>query len=24
HLRKFDGIPKEHFEPYLKECERRF
>ncbi|HFA5538695.1 TPA: IS1595 family transposase, partial [Neisseria gonorrhoeae] len=23
-LRKFDGIPKEHFEPYLKECERRF
>ncbi|HFA5919261.1 TPA: IS1595 family transposase, partial [Neisseria gonorrhoeae] len=24
HLRKFDGIPKEHFEPYLKECGRRF
>ncbi|EMT2631568.1 IS1595 family transposase, partial [Neisseria gonorrhoeae] len=24
HLRKFDGIPKEHFELYLKECERRF
>ena len=24
HLRKFNGIPKEHFELYLKECERRF
>ena len=21
HLRKFNGIPKEHFELYLKECE---
>ena len=24
HLRKFNGIPKEHFELYLKECEWRF
>ncbi|KMY26126.1 insertion element transposase [Neisseria gonorrhoeae FA6140] len=24
HLRKFDGIPKEHFGLYLKECGRRF
>ncbi|KID53127.1 transposase IS1016, partial [Neisseria meningitidis LNP27256] len=24
HLRKFNGIPKAHFELYLKECERRF
>ncbi len=24
HLRKFNGIPKGHFELYLKECERRF
>lgn len=24
HLRKFNGIPKVHFEPYLKECEWRF
>ena len=24
HLRKFKGIPKEHFELYLKECEWRF
>ncbi len=24
HLRKFNGIPKKHFELYLKECEWRF
>jgi transposase len=24
HLRKFNGIPKEHFHLYLKECEWRF
>jgi uncharacterized transposase-like protein HI_1328.1 len=24
HLRKFNGIPKEHFELHLKECEWRF
>ncbi|MDG6792205.1 transposase, partial [Glaesserella parasuis] len=24
HLRKFNGIPKAHFELYLKECEWRF
>ena len=24
HLRKFNGIPKEHFELYPKECEWRF
>ncbi|MDW0483407.1 transposase [Mannheimia haemolytica] len=24
HLRKFNGIPKVHFELYLKECEWRF
>lgn len=24
HLRKFNGVPKEHFELYLKECEWRF
>ena len=24
HLQKFNGIPKEHFELYLKECEWRF
>ena len=24
HLRKFNGIPKEHFELYLKQCEWRF
>ena len=24
HLRKFNGIPKEHFELYLKECKWRF
>ena len=24
HLHKFNGIPKEHFELYLKECEWRF
>ena len=24
HLRKFNGIPKEYFELYLKECEWRF
>ncbi|HGT9304311.1 TPA: IS1595 family transposase, partial [Neisseria meningitidis] len=24
HLRKFDGIPKAHFELYLKGYERRF
>ena len=24
HLRKFNGIPREHFELYLKECEWRF
>ena len=24
HLRQFNGIPKEHFELYLKECEWRF
>ena len=24
HLRKFNGIPKEHFALYLKECEWRF
>ena len=24
HLRKFNGIPKEHFDLYLKECEWRF
>ena len=24
HLRKFNGIPKEHFELCLKECEWRF
>ncbi|EYU13415.1 IS1595-like element ISPlu21 family transposase [Photorhabdus aegyptia] len=24
HLRKFNGIPKEHFELFLKECEWRF
>ena len=24
HLRKFNSIPKEHFELYLKECEWRF
>ena len=24
HLRKFNGIPKEHFELYLKACEWRF
>ncbi len=24
HLRKFNGIPKAHFERYLKECEWRF
>jgi len=24
HLRKFSGIPKAHFELYLKECEWRF
>lgn len=24
HLRKFNGIPKEHFEFYLNECEWRF
>ena len=24
YLRKFNGIPKEHFELYLKECEWRF
>ena len=24
HLRKFNGIPKEHFELYLKKCEWRF
>ena len=24
HLRKFNGMPKEHFELYLKECEWRF
>ncbi|SCW11895.1 conserved hypothetical protein [Neisseria gonorrhoeae] len=23
-MRKFDGIPKEHFGLYLKECGRRF
>ena len=24
HLRKFNGIPKEHFHLFLKECEWRF
>jgi transposase len=24
HMRKYNGIPKEHFELYLKECEFRF
>ena len=24
HLRKFNGVPKEHFHLFLKECERRF
>lgn len=24
HMRKFNGVPKEHFELFLKECERRF
>lgn len=24
HIRKFNGIPKEHFELFLKECEWRF
>ncbi len=24
HLRKFNGVPKEHFDLYLKECEWRF
>ena len=24
HMRKFNGIPKDHFELYLKECEWRF
>ena len=24
HLRKFNGVPKEHFHLYLKECEWRF
>ena len=24
HFRKFNGIPKAHFELYLKECEWRF
>jgi len=24
HMRKFNGIPKEHFELFLKECEWRF
>ncbi|NJD85109.1 transposase, partial [Candidatus Erwinia dacicola] len=24
HMRKFNGIPKAHFELYLKECEWRF
>ena len=24
HLRKFNGIPKDHFHLYLKECEWRF
>lgn len=24
HMRKFNGIPKEDFEPFLKECEWRF
>jgi transposase len=24
HMRKFNGVPKEHFELYLKECEWRF
>lgn len=24
HLRKFNGIPKKHFELYLKECKWRF
>lgn len=23
-LRKYDGIPRQNFHPYLKECERRF
>ena len=24
HMRKFNGVPREHFELYLKECEWRF
>jgi transposase-like protein len=24
HLRKFNGVPKEHFNLFLKECEWRF
>ena len=24
HMRKYNGIPKEHFHPFLKECEWRF
>lgn len=24
HLRKFNGVPKDHFHLYLKECEWRF
>ncbi|MBK2345311.1 transposase, partial [Francisella tularensis subsp. novicida] len=24
HLRKFNGIPREHFHLFLKECEWRF
>ena len=24
HLRKFNGVPKDHFYLYLKECEWRF